>query len=148
MSDSYDPVDCSLHSINSVYVSIPIFQFFSLSFPSWYPYLCSLGLCLYFCFSNKIMPFFYISHILCDSCFSLSDLLHSVWRCLDPSTFLQMTLFHSFFIADICTTYFSFFFFLSFKYKYFNNYLVLIWYIINRHNSHEQRTLIANNLRP
>ena len=44
-----------------------------------------------------------------DICFSLSDLLHSVWRSLDPSTSLQITQFCSFLWLSniplyICTT--------------------------------------------
>ena len=35
-----------IHSINSVYVSIPISQFLPPHpFPPWYPYICSLHLC-------------------------------------------------------------------------------------------------------
>ena len=34
-------------------MSIPISQF--ISPPPWYPYICSLCLCLYFCFANKII---------------------------------------------------------------------------------------------
>ena len=47
--------------------------------------------------------------LIYDICFSLSDLLHSVWQSLDPSTSLQMTQFHSFLWLSniplyICTT--------------------------------------------
>ena len=46
------------HSINSVYVSTPISQFLpSHLFPAWYPYVCSLYLCLYFCFGNNVIIF-------------------------------------------------------------------------------------------
>ena len=46
-----------IHS--TVYMSAPISQFFPppphpRPFPPWYPYICSLHLCLYFCFVNKI----------------------------------------------------------------------------------------------
>ena len=46
-----------IHSINSVtYVSIPISQFLPQQpFPPWHPYICSLCLCLYFCFANKVI---------------------------------------------------------------------------------------------
>ena len=45
-----------IHSISCVNMSIPISQFLaSLSFPPWYPYVCSLRLCLYFYFANKII---------------------------------------------------------------------------------------------
>ena len=39
---------------------------------------------------------FHIYALIYDICFSLSDLLHSVWQSLDPSTSLQMTHFCSF----------------------------------------------------
>ena len=45
-----------IHSINSVYTSIPTSQFHPphLPFPT-YPYICSLRLCLYFCFANNVI---------------------------------------------------------------------------------------------
>ena len=39
---------------------------------------------------------FHIYALIHDICFSLSDLLHSVWQSIDPSTSLQMTQFRSF----------------------------------------------------
>ena len=39
---------------------------------------------------------FHIYVLIYDVCFSLSDLLHSVWQSLGPSTSLQMTQFRSF----------------------------------------------------
>ena len=39
---------------------------------------------------------FHIHALIYYICFSLTDLLHSVWQSLDPSTSLQMTQFHSF----------------------------------------------------
>ena len=60
--------------------------------------LCSLHVCLYFCFANK-----FICSIFLDSNinniiwhFSLSDLLYCVWQSLDPSMSLHMALFCSF----------------------------------------------------
>ena len=45
-----------VHSINSVCRSIPISQFIPhLPFSLWYPYVCFLHLCLYFCFANKFI---------------------------------------------------------------------------------------------
>ena len=44
-----------IHSINSVYKSIPISEFIPTLLPLWYPCICSLHLCLYFCFANKII---------------------------------------------------------------------------------------------
>ena len=83
------------------------------SLPPWYPYVCSLCLCLYFCFANKtiytISFRFHIYALVYDICFSLSDLLHSVWQSLGPSMSLQMIQFQSFqWLSNIplyiCTT--------------------------------------------
>ena len=50
--------------------------------PPWYPYVCSLRLCLYFCFVNKMVYTnffrFHIYVLIYDVSFPLSDLLHSV----------------------------------------------------------------------
>ena len=84
-------------------MSIPISQFIPpSSIPPWCPYICSLCLCLYFCFANKmiytIFSRFHIYALICDTCFSLSDLLqlHSVWQSLGPSMSAQMTQFCAF----------------------------------------------------
>ena len=42
-------------------MSIPISQF--ISPPPWYPYICSLCLCLYFCFANKIIYIIFLDSI-------------------------------------------------------------------------------------
>ena len=43
-----------IHGIISMYVSIPISQSTRLpTFPHWSSYVCSLCLCLHFCFTNK-----------------------------------------------------------------------------------------------
>ena len=72
----------------------------TLPFTPWYPYICSLRLCLYFFFVNKIVYTnffrFYIYALIYGICFSLSDLLHSLWQSLSPSMSLQMTQFCSF----------------------------------------------------
>ena len=52
---------------------------------------------------------FHIYALTYDICFSLSDLLHSVWQSLDPSTSLQMTQFHSFLWLSIVYMYHIFF---------------------------------------
>ena len=44
-----------LSSRSSLYMSVPISQSILLSFPPWYPYVCSPHLCLYFCFANKFI---------------------------------------------------------------------------------------------
>ena len=63
-----------IHSINSVYTSIPISQFIPYSFPFWCPYICSLHLCLYFRFIDEItytIIFRFHTHMLiCNICFS------------------------------------------------------------------------------
>ena len=72
---------------------------------------------LCFCFSISVLqtgssvPFsgFHIYALIHDICFSLSDLLHSVWQSLDASTSLQITQFRSFLCLSniplyICTT--------------------------------------------
>ena len=52
-----------MHSISNVYVSIPVSQFLPPhSFPPWYPYICSLCLCLYALQIRSSIPF-YIPHI-------------------------------------------------------------------------------------
>ena len=51
-------VICFIHGINSVQMSIPVSRVILPPFPTWYPCVCSLCLCLYFCFVNKIAPFF------------------------------------------------------------------------------------------
>ena len=66
-----------IHSLNTVYVSISVSTFIP-----WYPYICSLCLCLYFCFVNKDHLYhfarFHIHALIYGICFSLSDSLHSV----------------------------------------------------------------------
>ena len=42
-----------IHSINSVYVSISVSQFLPLPSVPRGPYICSLCLCFYFCFTNS-----------------------------------------------------------------------------------------------
>ena len=41
--------------ISNVYMSVPISQFIPPPLPPWNPQVCSLYLCLYFCFANKIV---------------------------------------------------------------------------------------------
>ena len=84
-------------------MSIPISQFITPP-PHHFPPLVSIRL-----FSTSVSLFlpckpvhlyhfsrFHIYALIYDSCFSLSDLLHSVWQSLDPTTSLQITQFHSF----------------------------------------------------
>ena len=97
-----------IHFIHiSVYMSIPISQFITPPPPPpphHFPPLVSIGL-----FSTSVSLFlsckpvhlyhssrFHIYALIYDICFSLSDLLHSVWQSLDPSMSLQITQFRSF----------------------------------------------------
>ena len=103
----------------SVHISIPTAQFITPppSPPRRFPPLVSIHL-----FSTSVSQFlpcklvhlyhfssFHIYELIYDICFSLSDLLHSVWQSLDPSTSIQVTQFRSFlWLGDIplyiCTT--------------------------------------------
>ena len=103
----------------SVYMSIPIAQFSTPPSPPHcsFPPLVSIRL-----FSTSVsqrLPCkpvhlyhfsrFHVHALIYDICFSLSDLLHSVWQSLDPSTSQKITQFHSFLWLSniplyICTT--------------------------------------------
>ena len=67
-------------------------------FSPWYPDICSLCLCLYSFFANKIIYIsrFHIYVLIYNICFSLSDLLHFVWKSLGPSIPPEIIQFHSF----------------------------------------------------
>ena len=91
----------------SVHMSIPISQFISPRLSTPLPalasrlgvhYLCSLYLSLFLPCKPVYLYHFSRFHIyaLIYICFSLSDLLHSVWQSLGPSSSLQMTQFRSF----------------------------------------------------
>ena len=80
----------------SVYMSIPISQFIPPPPPSQFPPLASLRL-----FSTSVSLFlpcklvhlyhfsrFHTYALIYDICFSLSDLLHSVWQSLGPTLFI------------------------------------------------------------
>ena len=51
-----------MHS--SVYMSITFFQFTPSPISPWYPYVCSLCVCLYFCFANQIISTIFL-HSTC-----------------------------------------------------------------------------------
>ena len=87
----------------SVYMSTSIFQFIPQPPALHFPTLVSIGL-----FSTSVSLFlpckpihlyhfsrFHIYALIYDICFSLFDLLHSIWQSLGPSTSLQMTQFLS-----------------------------------------------------
>ena len=83
-------------------MSMPLSHFVP-AYPS--PFLCpqvhSLRLHIYSCptprFFRTIFSLrFHIYVLACGICFSISDLFHSVWQTLGPSTSLQITQLHSF----------------------------------------------------
>ena len=103
----------------SVYMSIKISQFIPPPPPPTPPVSPLVSIRLFSTSVSLFLPCkllhlyhfsrFHIYALICDICFSLSDLLHSVWQSLDPSTSLQMTQFSSFLWLSniplyICTT--------------------------------------------
>ena len=90
-------------TFGSVYMSM-LLSHFVPAYPSHSPcpQVHSLCLCLYSRPAPRFFRtifFFFRFHIYVlaySICFSLSDLLHSVWQTLDPSTSLQITQFHFF----------------------------------------------------
>ena len=81
----------SIHSINGVYMSIPIFWFIPPPSPPDHTFV--LCVCVSICFANNIVytNFFFRFHIyvlIYSICFSLSEFLHSVWQTLGSSTSL------------------------------------------------------------
>ena len=105
----------------SVYMSIPVSQFIPPPPSHHFPPLVSIH--LFSTFVSLFLPCklvhlyhfsrFHMYALIWDICFSLSDLLHSVWQSLDLSTSLQMTQFHSFLWLSnipfyICTSSFPF----------------------------------------
>ena len=90
-------------TFGSVYMSMPLSHFVpAYPSPSLYPQVHSLlGLHLYSQLTPRIFMtlFFFRFHVyvlVYGICFPLSDLLHSVWQSLGPSTSLQLTQFRSF----------------------------------------------------
>ena len=83
---------CQCHSLTSSQLTLPR------------PCVLKCILCIYVCIPVLPLcssePFFFRFHtyVLAYSiCFSLSDLLHSAWQILGPSTSLQITQFHFFY---------------------------------------------------
>ena len=93
----------SYFTFGSVYMSMPLSHFVpAYPSPSPCPQVHSLHLRLYSCpaprFYRTIFFFFrfHIYVLAYGICFSLSDLLHSVWQTLGPSTSVQITQFRFF----------------------------------------------------
>ena len=88
-----------LHIVSIAYICQSSFPNSSHpTFPDLCPYVCSLYLCLYLCLQIRTsISFLQILYICINihMCFSLSDLLYSVWHSLGPSMSLQMTQFCS-----------------------------------------------------
>ena len=69
-------VICFIHGISSVYRPVPISQFTApRTFPPWYPYICSLHLCLYFSCADQFICTIFLPVCVNIWCFSLSGLL-------------------------------------------------------------------------
>ena len=90
-------------TLGSVYVSVLLSHFVpAYSSRSPCPHVHTLLICLYSSpsprFIRTIFVFFrfHIYMLAYSICFSLSDLLHSVWQTLGPSTSLQITQFRFF----------------------------------------------------
>ena len=93
-------------TFGSVYMSMPLSHFVpAYPSPSLCPQVHSLHLRLYSCpaprfFRTILFLFFFRFHtyvLAYGICFSLSDLLHSVWQTLGPFTSLQITQFRFFY---------------------------------------------------
>ena len=88
---------------------------------------------LMFCKWHCLYQYFFrfpIYGLIYDVCFSISDLLHSVWQLLGPSTSVQMTQFCSFLwlsniLLYICTT----FYFNTFNFVLEYNWLTVLWWL-------------------
>ena len=90
----------------SVYMSIPITQFITPPPPPPRHFTPLVSIRLFSISVSQFLPCtpvhlyhfsrFHIYALIYGICFSLSDLLHSVWQSLDPSTSQQMTQFCSF----------------------------------------------------
>ena len=91
-------------TFGSVYMSMPLSHFVpAYPYPSLCPQVHSLCLHLYYCLAPRFFRTFfffflrlYIYVLAYSICFSLSDLFHSVWQTLGPSTSLQITQFRFF----------------------------------------------------
>ena len=79
------------------YTSMLCFQFMPLS-PSPAPCSQVYSLCLSFCScpASRFISTIFLNSNIYNICFSLYDLLHSIWQTLGPSTSLYLTQYHSF----------------------------------------------------
>ena len=59
--------------------------------PPWCPHVWPLHLCIYFCFANRFICTILLNStsytFIYDICFTLSDLIHSVWQCCESISF-------------------------------------------------------------
>ena len=59
--------------------------------PPWCPHVWPLRLCIYFCFANRFICTILLNStsdtFIYDICFTLSDLIHSVWQCCESISF-------------------------------------------------------------
>ena len=76
-----------IHSINSVYMSIPIFQFLPPPPSPLGIHIFLFYICLYFCFANKFICIIFLdsTSTLLNDLFSPSDLLHSHYMTVSRS---------------------------------------------------------------
>ena len=91
----------SVFNVNSVYMSISVSQSApSPDYSPWYPYVCSLHLCLCFTFASKfiytIFSGIHICVLMYNICFLLFLTCFTLWQSRGPSMSLQMALLHSF----------------------------------------------------
>ena len=86
-----------MHSMSSVYMSKPISQLIPLlPSPLVFIYLVSMSQSVFLLCNKDNLYHLSRLHIYALICICFSDLLHSVWWSLDPSTSLQMAQFCSF----------------------------------------------------
>ena len=73
-----------IHSVSSVYMSIPISQFLPLCFPSWCPYVGSLHLSISVLQIKSSIPLcrFHIYALIYNVCFWIS--WHTPWKMVGP----------------------------------------------------------------
>ena len=75
---SFDLVHSIDMYISHMYMYVSLILPVSSRLPPWYPYVCFLRLCLYFCFADKVIYTIFLDCttyvLIYNTCFSLSDL--------------------------------------------------------------------------